>query len=204
MRAIIPLSVLAIVGFCSEALADARSDVLDRVAQCNSVSDSRAWLDCYYAAAQPQRAQLGLAPAPQAPTFEALFNRPAAIGPSGPVGSSAPAGGNFDSSGIFDMFRAAKVPPEEFGLTNARPGPGLNVDRMVDRLSGYTFANGKFTVTLANGQVWRQIGGPPANWRSTPANYTATITNGALRTFNLQMQDGARADDTLYKVERIH
>ena len=34
--------------------------------RCNGVADERQWLNCYYAAASPVRAQLGLAPAPQA------------------------------------------------------------------------------------------------------------------------------------------
>jgi len=39
----------------------ATSDVL----RCNDFGQDRQWLDCYYAAAQPVRAQLGLSPAPQ-------------------------------------------------------------------------------------------------------------------------------------------
>jgi len=33
--------------------------------QCKDVADERQWLNCYYAAAAPVRAQLGLSPAPQ-------------------------------------------------------------------------------------------------------------------------------------------
>ena len=200
MKAIIPFSIAVFAGLCCQAFADSRDDVLARVSNCNMIADSRAWLDCYYAAAQPARAALGLAPAPQAPAYEYLFNRQAA---PAPVVFAAPASSG-EGSGIFSVFKAAKVPPEEFGLINARPGPGVNVDRVVDKLSSYTFTGGKFTITLANGQIWRQTGGPTANWHSTPANYTVTISLGALRTFNLQVQDGARSDDTLYKVERIH
>lgn len=203
MKAVITLSIVAFIGLGSVAIADTRNDVLERLAYCNTYSDGRTWLDCYYAAAQPERAELGLSPAPQAPTFEPLFRRPV---PSGSVGSNRPTDAGTDSGGgIFSIFTSAdRVPPEQFGLTNARPGPGPNVDRIVERLSSYTFKDGMFTVTLANGQVWRQIGGSRVNWRSTPGNYTATITHGALRTFNLRVQDGARADDNLYKVERIH
>jgi hypothetical protein len=35
------------------------------VLRCNNLGQDRQWLDCYYAAAQPVRAQLGLSPAPQ-------------------------------------------------------------------------------------------------------------------------------------------
>jgi hypothetical protein len=194
-----------LAGFCGAALADSRGVVLGRLGHCNEIQDSRTWLDCYYAAAQPERAELGLAPAPQAPVFEPIFGRPA---PPGAAVGTAPMAVNppGNEGGLFSMFNlnVAKVPPEQFGLTNARPGPGLNVDRIVEKVSSYTFAGGKFTVTLANGQVWRQTGGPAANWRSTPANYTATVTYGALHTFNLRVQDSRYADDTVYKVERIH
>ena len=203
MRTVVPLSVVALVGFYSVALADTRSDVLERLARCNVLSDGRSWLDCYYAAAQPERSELGLPPAPQEPAFKSLFDHPL---PAGSAGLTTPegAGTESESTGFFGMFGADKVPPEQFGLTNAKPGHGVNVDRIVEKLSSYTFANGKFTVTLANGQVWQQTGGPRANWRSTPGNYTATVTFGSLRTFNLRVQDGPNLDDTIYKVERIH
>ncbi|HWY60793.1 MAG TPA: hypothetical protein VNW15_02720 [Rhizomicrobium sp.] len=202
MRAVIPLTIVAFAGFGSAAIADTRNDVLERLTYCNTYSDGRTWLDCYYAAAQPERAELGLPAAPQAQTFEPLFHRPA---PSGATSLARPAEAGADGGGGFlGLLSADRVPPEQFGLINARPGPGPNVDRIVDRLASYSFTNGKFTVTLANGQIWRQTNGPAANWRSTPASYTATITHGALRTFNLRVQDGARADDTIYKVERIH
>ena len=42
------------------ALADAREDVIVGVTRCAALSDDRQWLDCYYGAAQPLRAQLGL------------------------------------------------------------------------------------------------------------------------------------------------
>src|SRR5258707_1112096 len=78
MKAVIVLSIVTFAGLCGVALADTRSDVLERLARCNTFPDGRTWLDCYYAAAQPERTELGLPPAPQAPNYEALFRRPAA------------------------------------------------------------------------------------------------------------------------------
>jgi hypothetical protein len=43
----------------------ARDQVLSGGYGCTSVVEDRAWLDCYYGAAQPLRAALGLSPAPQ-------------------------------------------------------------------------------------------------------------------------------------------
>ena len=56
----------------------ARYQMTSAVVRCNGLPDDRAWLDCYYGAAQPVRAQLGLSPAPQA-----------RIQPSLPLGGSA-------------------------------------------------------------------------------------------------------------------
>ena len=210
MRIAVPLCAVIFAGLSTAAFADSRGDVLARLSHCDAVADGRAWLDCYYAAAQPQRSELGLPPAPQAPAFESLFVRPispgqVALAPRAPAAPPARSENDDDSPSFFSVFGAPyKVPPDQFGLVNAKAGPGLNVDRIVEKLSSYTFAAGNFTVTLANGQVWRQTGGPRANWRSTPANYTATVTHGALRTFNLRVQDGRNADDTVYKVERVH
>jgi hypothetical protein len=47
------------------AQAGARDDVKSASARCDSINDEHAWLNCYYGAAQPVRAELGLPPAPQ-------------------------------------------------------------------------------------------------------------------------------------------
>lgn len=46
------------------AHADPRDDVKAAVARCDGISDDHTWLNCYYGAAQPVRAELGLSPAP--------------------------------------------------------------------------------------------------------------------------------------------
>src|SRR4051812_22621027 len=45
------------------AEARPRDDALAGAFRCAVIGDARAWLDCYYGAAQPVRAGLGLAPA---------------------------------------------------------------------------------------------------------------------------------------------
>src|SRR5471032_1910195 len=54
------------------ALARARDDVMAGVFRCAAIGDTRLCLDCYYGAAQPARAQLGLPPAPPAQVRLAL------------------------------------------------------------------------------------------------------------------------------------
>jgi hypothetical protein len=62
------------IGFCSlmmlaalyalPAQARPRDDAMAGAFRCAVIGDSRSWLDCYYGAAQPVRAQLGMASAP--------------------------------------------------------------------------------------------------------------------------------------------
>lgn len=47
------------------AHASPRDQVRAGSLRCDGITDERAWLDCYYGAAQPVRADLGLPPAPQ-------------------------------------------------------------------------------------------------------------------------------------------
>ena len=47
------------------AAADARVSVRAASLRCDTITDERSWLNCYYGAAQPARAELGLQPAPQ-------------------------------------------------------------------------------------------------------------------------------------------
>jgi len=83
--------------------------------RCNSQADDRRWLNCYYASAQPVRAQLGLSPAPQsvpAPPANPNLGAPAAQ-PPGPARRNAPSPGwsamtsyRFDRFGIFTVALA--------------------------------------------------------------------------------------------------
>ena len=50
-----------------------RDDALAGAFRCSVIADSRQWLDCYYGAAQPVRAALGLAPALAAQVRLAVF-----------------------------------------------------------------------------------------------------------------------------------
>jgi hypothetical protein len=57
--------IAAIVAVPS-AEARPRDEVMSGAFRCAPISDSRKWLDCYYGAAQPARAALGMQPAPDA------------------------------------------------------------------------------------------------------------------------------------------
>jgi hypothetical protein len=201
-----------------------REDVLLRLTRCAPIGDTRQYLDCYYAAAQPLRAELGLQPAPQAASYEPLFSLAQVAARTVPdnrpnlVPQSAYAGGSGQAApprlagdeGATDLpflggllgIRSTRVPPDQFGLRDAKPGPGVNVDHIAARITKVdtTGYNGRFTVTLDNGQVWRQVANDDArqHWRKDMKGTVATIAYGAGQTFNFSV-----GENTLYKVERV-
>jgi hypothetical protein len=141
-----------------------RDGVVREAARCDG--EDRAWLDCYYAAAQPMRILLGLAPAPQ-----------------------------HVQSAVAEAGQAPRVKelPSGNWLLGSRKG-------VTARLKDYhRDKDGRFTVTLANGEVWRQTAGDvhhPELFKPAES-YVVTISRGALGSTNLQL-DGEQG---LYKVE---
>lgn len=148
-----------------------RDQVMSGAFRCASFADERQWLNCYYGAAQPVRAQLGLVPAPQsAPPPVPVPPRPL---------SGNPAGASFR-------------PPTPFGMTE-KPSQDIpeNVDHIVARMASYSFDKlGWFTVTLDNGQVWTQVHGDTdyAHWKKPAATYQVRISHGFLHSYNLQVK----------------
>ena len=63
MRHYLWFVVPALLVLAAPASARPRDDALTGAIRCGVVADSRQWLDCYYGAAQPVRAALGMAPA---------------------------------------------------------------------------------------------------------------------------------------------
>lgn len=63
MRHLWWLLVPAVAGLATAAEARPRDDALASAFRCATIADSRLWLDCYYGAAQPVRASLGMQPA---------------------------------------------------------------------------------------------------------------------------------------------
>jgi len=57
---------LLLILTCGAAMARPRDEVMANAYRCAGQVSTRVWLDCYYGAAQPQRAALGLSPAPAA------------------------------------------------------------------------------------------------------------------------------------------
>ena len=138
-----------------------RDEAMAGAARCYLVADDRQWLNCYYAATQPVRVLLKLAPAQT-------------------VAATPPAE-------AFAVRKPAPVPSG--GFSDWLVGSGSQ--RLVSRMESYSFDRYNiFTVKLANGQVWRQESGDTsyAHWKKPAAGYTAVLARGALGSIDLRVQ----------------
>jgi len=165
-----------------------RSEVVASAAACMRLPDDRPWLECYYSAATPMRAQLGLS-APQAmarpvpvppPQQFALAPAPAPAGPPKPPPMPR-------RVGILGGLFSSPKP-----VVHGMPMQSFVMDK-----------NGSFTITLVDGQVWEQIDEDhiyhPARWRREASQMLVTITPDSFHTFMMTL-DG---ENYMYKVRRI-
>jgi hypothetical protein len=157
------------------AQADTRQDIIDNAARCGALSDDRQWLDCFYGSAQPMRSRLGLAPASEA---------------------------QIRLSGSASVVSAPKSERAMQGFGAPPPKP-LAINNLSAKLVKYTLdSHGQFTVTLDNGQVWRQQSGDTAiaHWNPEKSvQYVIVINSGFLGSYNLAVQ----GQPERFKVERL-
>ncbi|HEY4077635.1 MAG TPA: hypothetical protein VGM26_11975 [Rhizomicrobium sp.] len=179
---VLVLTIIA-TSAASSVLAGTRDNVMATAVRCAAITDDQVWLDCYYGAAQPMRAQLGLKPAPQSQ----LRLVPATIAAALP----------------------RPLPTTQYAKNPAAPNEGLFTDlfggeAVVSQMgvNAYSFdRHNKFTVTLADGEIWEQQSGdaPVATWDKPASRYLVSIRKGALGSNNLQVG----GDNNVYKVRRI-
>jgi len=131
---------------------------------------------------QPLRAELGLPAAPPAQTGlvppATLLMTPV---PSPQVSRAAP-------------------PPRNNGMTGGLFGGKTEV--APQRMASFDIdRNGFFTVTLADGAIWKQLDGDTAraHWRGPPTELVATVRSGAFGAHVLQV----RGQAATYKVIRV-
>src|SRR6201996_6398776 len=185
-------AAMAVLSAAVPALADPREDVVNGLARCAALTDDHQWLDCYYGAAQPMRAWLGLSPAPQSQLKLLQQNSQ----PSAPANAvSLPA----------TVTRAAvrngpPPPPKRSGIFDVFGGSDVVNNAPIQ---SYQVTGKGFTVTLPDGQVWKQTDEDaiksPVNWSETASSMRVTITQGAMHTFNLVMGDETQH----HKVTRV-
>lgn len=151
-----------------------RDDVYQALKRCNAMGDNRIWLDCVYGAVQPMRAELGLPPAPA----NQVKLVPQAAG-------AAP---------------GAMAPKKQDGFLSYVLGGKREVDGVAFRSFSFD-SSGRFTITLANGQVWRQTDDDRhlATWKADPARYQASIRTGALGSSILEV----RGEPGAFMVQRV-
>jgi hypothetical protein len=226
----IPFFVIAmLLAMTMTGQARPRDEVMSRVFGCAAIGDGRTWLDCYYGAAQPARAALGMPPAPA---------EQARLATSPPAGSVTQADTALRDGVIAEAFRCNSLGDErqwlncyyaaagparaQLGLTPVpaqsprvaatQPDPvsqpfGLKVQQpevnnVASQMKSYSFDSyGMFVVTLENGQVWRQLSGDTvqAHWNLPASRYAVRITHGALGSFNLRVKNSPM----LFKVRRV-
>lgn len=224
------LLAFGITGFSGSLSARSRDDVLASAYRCAGIGASAQWLDCYYGAAQPVRADLGLAPAPQSQlrllrdppsglvqnqaTRDATMAAAARCGGDGHVwlscyyAATAPMRELLHLSALSPAVQTAKG-RDQASLAASLGAPPrddwlLGSDRALEvPVAAYRFRrDGVFTVTLANGEVWRQLPGDTAHLRlkKLAQVYIARIAHGALGSTNLSIV----GKPGIYRVERVH
>ena len=171
------------------AIAGTRDDVMSAATRCAGITDDRSWLDCYYGAAQPMRAQLGLIPAPAAQTTRV----PPAPG-AARVYSVAPP---MPAAPAAAPARQVAAPPVSTGFFGGIFGASTDDIKM----AAYQFdKHGMFTVRLSNGQAWQQISDDTnfAHWRGAASNYKVSVAEGGFGHAELTVEN----DGQTYEVRR--
>ena len=173
------LPLLAVLA--GPAVAGPREDTLSGISRCAALPDDHAFLDCIYGAAQPMRARLGLT--------AALPGQLRLVPPA-------------------ETDSARNAPPR----TDRRPAPSGHDSGWFSKLMGsdapaltmasYSFdKRGLFTVTLSDGEVWRQDGNDTnyAHWSGKASDYPVTLVQGDFGKSRLDV----RGEPGPYTVERV-
>lgn len=173
--------------------AKTRDEVMSEAFRCTAIDDDRQWLDCYYGSAQRMRSLLRLSPAPQAQPRIATVPLPQ--GPERNIPQPNPILGDSGGrlSGLIGSASNDKVTAENYELPTTPPPEAMakNVDHIISRMVDYKFnSQGIFTVTLANGQVWRQIDGDTnyAKLKLRPDSYIVTIKRGIFGSYKVTIK----------------
>lgn len=183
------VAVVVLVSIPALAQMRPRDAVMANAYRCSAVGDPKAWLYCFYGAAQPARAALHLSPAPMAQQQMAQSPPPSTASPHTAqvrdmvMAAALRCYATENERTWLDCYYAAAAPMRaELGLAPApqvavaqtpmppsvpppdrfglKALPAPHADHIATRMASYTFdRNHSFTVILGNGQVWRQVSG---------------------------------------------
>jgi len=180
MRPVFVISGLMALAALPALAEPTRDEVMAGAERCDGIADNRVWLDCFYGSAQPMRSMLNLPPA--------------------------------------DPAQVRLVPPrgaEPRRVASARPQPERSVGFWADvigstkpeasnmAMTKYDFdRSGAVTVTLADGQMWRQLESDlvRARWNKPAGTYRVTVASGLGDTFDLKV-NGEKG--TIYRMRRV-
>jgi hypothetical protein len=165
-----------------------RNEVVGGAAACMRETGDRPWLDCYYSAAMPMRAQLGLS----ASARSAYAPAPAQLASLTPPPAQAAA-----PPALPPMPRSTGI----FGGLFSDPAPAVHDMPMQ---SFVLDSKGAFTVTLVDGEIWKQAPEDEnfhrARWHRKASQMRVTITPDVMHSFIMTVAD----EGYMYRVHRIH
>jgi hypothetical protein len=160
------------------AIAGPREDTLAGISRCTALADDRTFLECVYGAVQPLRARLGLPPA--------LDAQVRLVPPASPQTTA---------------LRTDRTPAAN-QESNAADMLGNLFGKNSLHMTSYSFdPRGLFTVTLSNGEVWRQDPNDTnyAHWSGKAAKYPVTLIPGEYGESRLDV----RGEPGPYRVEKV-
>jgi len=223
MKLLIMAIGVAAIASSTPALADQRDDVLKSMAKCAQIADQAKRVACFDAETPKLKAALGASQeAPSAPVAPvgaapgmAASPPPTAVTPeasSQPSTQLQPRSQAQQESGfglhLFGRRNGPQTAPDEFGndslpekRTADQAGQPREIQKISTKVVSYELDQfGKFTVTLDNGQVWRQLAADTGEpyFRRSHTN-TAVISRGVLGSYELRLN----SKGTVFKVTRI-
>ena len=157
-----------------------RDAVMEGAARCDGIADNRVWLDCFYGSAQPMRALLNLPPA-----------NPAQVRLVPPPGAEP------------RRVASARQKPQQSGGLWADLVASTKPEASNVAMTRYEFSrSGAVTVSLADGQVWRQLESDltRARWKRPAGDYRVDISSGPGDTFDLKVR-GEKG--IVYRMRRV-
>ncbi len=180
MRRLLLMPVMIALASGAALAEPTRDEVMAGAERCDGIADNRVWLDCFYGSAQPMRALLNLPPANPA---QVRLVPPRGAEPQRRVASAR----RQESSGGFWADLVSTTKPEASNVA----------------MTKYEFnRNGAVTVSLVDGQVWRQLESDliRARWNRPANTYRVDISSGLGDTFDLRVR-GEKG--SVYRMRRV-
>lgn len=222
------LSAVAFVAVAAAAQAGPSEALAFAIGQCSSQPDEKARLACYdEIAAQLKSGAMIAAPAPQA--YQAPASPPPVAQVAAPAAAPAPyvpppvaqapapqapksQGGTwYDPTSWFgkDTPQKTSTNPADFGAealpqqrtASAEPAQPARLEELRANVVAVALNPlGRFTVTLDNGQIWKQLDGDTGTARfKNKGGDVVTISRGVLGSYNLVVEGRS----ALFKVKRV-